>query len=137
MSPLSLPPLLPSSSWLGGAAMGAVPIDTSTRQFSAHAKQDGLHVVELFGGIGLGVLRAALAANYKIRCYTYVDKDITSRRIAKTTLSALHLQYPEQLPVSAVHSYDQKLPQDVSQCTSAYLEQLIATNGLVDLLGGN
>ena len=69
--------------------MGAVPIDTATRQFRPQAKHDGLHVVELFGGIGLGALRAALAANYNIRCYTYVDKDATSRRIAKTTLSAL------------------------------------------------
>ena len=95
VSPLSLPPFLPSSSWLGGAVMGAVPIDTSTRQFKPQAKQNGLHVVELSGGIGLGALRAALAANYKIRSYTYVDKDVTSRRIAKTTLSALQLQYPD------------------------------------------
>ena len=117
--------------------MGGVPIDTSTRQFSAQAKQDGLHVVELFGGIGLGVLRAALAANFKIRCYTYVDKDITSRRIAQTTLSALWLQYFEQLPAFAVHSFDKKLPQDISQCTSTFLEQLISSNGPVDLLGGS
>ena len=73
--------------------MGAIPLDTSTQTFSAHAKAEGLHVVELFGGIGLGVLRAAVAANYSIKCYTYVDKDIVSRRIAKTTLSALMLQY--------------------------------------------
>ena len=117
--------------------MGAVPINTTTRQIRPQAKHDGLHVVELFGGIGLGVLRAALAANFKIRCYTYVDKDITSRRIAQTNLSALQLQYPEQLPASAVHSFDKKMPQDVSQCTSAYLEQLINTNGPVDLLGGS
>ena len=70
--------------------MRATPLNTST-QHSAQAKADGLHVVELFGGIGLGVLRAALAANYSIKCYTYVDKDIISRRLAKTTLSALML----------------------------------------------
>ena len=45
--------------------------------------------MELFGGIGLGVLRSALVANYSIRCYTYVDKDPLSRRIALTTLEAL------------------------------------------------
>ena len=73
--------------------MGAIPLDTSTQQFSTCAKAEGLHVVELLGGIGLGMLRAALAANYSIKCYTYVDKDIVSRRIAKSTLSALMLQY--------------------------------------------
>ena len=117
--------------------MGAVPIDTSTRKFNTHARSEGLHVVELFGGIGLGVLRAALAANYSIRCYTYVDKDVISRRIAKATLSALMLQYPELLPASAIHSFDKKLPQDISQCTTSSLEQLISCNGPVDLLGGS
>ena len=45
--------------------------------------------MELFGGIGLGVFRSALAANYSVRCYTYVDKDPFNRRIALTTLKAL------------------------------------------------
>ena len=94
-------------------------------------------MVELFGGIGLGVLRAALGANYKIKCFTYVDKDIVSRRIAKTTLAALMLQYPAQLPACAIHSFDKKLPQDISHCTTPFLEQLISCNGPVDLLGGS
>ena len=76
--PLALPSLLPTSSWLGEAVLGASPLNTSTRHFSATAKRDGLQVMELFGGIGLGVLRSAMAANYNIRCYTYVDKDPTS-----------------------------------------------------------
>ena len=68
VSPLALPPLLPSSTWQGEASMGAVPIITTTQHFNTHAMAEGLHVVELFGGIGLGVLRAALAANYSIKC---------------------------------------------------------------------
>ena len=48
--------------------------------------QDGLHVMELFGGVGLGVLRTTLAAGYKVRCYTYSDKDPISRKIARATL---------------------------------------------------
>ena len=58
--PLALPTLLPSSKWLGDAIHGAVPINTSIRTLSSQATQSGLHVVELFGGIGLGVLLDAL-----------------------------------------------------------------------------
>ena len=117
--------------------MGALPVITTTQHFNTHAMAEGLHVVELFGGIGLGVLRAALAANFSIKCYTYVDKDIISRRVAKATLSALMLQYPALLPASAIHSFDKKLPQDISQCTTPLLEQLISCNGPVDLIGGS
>ena len=46
----------------------------------------GLHVSELFGGIGVGVLRSALAIGHQIRCYTYVDKDDVSRRVAAVVL---------------------------------------------------
>ena len=93
ITPLALSPLLPSSKWLSDVIMGASPINTATRQFSAQAKRDdGLHVLELFGGVGLRVLRTALAACYTVRCYTYVDKDAISRRIARTTLLALQRQ---------------------------------------------
>ena len=137
VTPLALPSLLPTSKWLGDAVLGASPINTSTRKFSTQASRDGLHVLELFGGIGLGVLRTALAANYTIRCYTYVDKDPISRRIARTTLRALQKQYPDQLPDSAVRSFDKRLPQDISQCSLTFLEGLLEFNGPVDLLGGS
>ena len=73
--------------------MASVPLDTSTQQCSTRARAEGLHVVDLFAVIGLGMLRAALAADYSIKCYTYVDKDIVNRRIAKSIISALMLQY--------------------------------------------
>ena len=92
--------------------------------------------MELFGGIGLGVLRSALAANYSIRCYTYVDKDPTNRRIALTTLKALQRQYPNQLPHAAIRSFDKRLPQDIRQCSITFLEAIIQFNVPVDLLGG-
>ena len=57
VSSLALPPLLPSSTWLGGSSMASVPLDTSTQQCSTRVKAEGLHVVELFGGIELGMLR--------------------------------------------------------------------------------
>ena len=135
--PLALPPMHPSSQWLGDEVLGASPINTSPRQFSIQAQQDGLHVMELFGGIGLGGLRSALAANYSVRCYTYVDRDPTSRRIARATLAALQQQYPEQLPNSAIRSFDKRLPQDISQCSVTFLEGLLSFNGPVDLLAGS
>ena len=110
VAPLSLPPLLPSSKWLGGAVLGEFPFNTATVQLSQQACTDGLHVMELFGGVGLGVLRSALAAGYTVKCYTYVDKDLISRRIARSVLNALQLQYPKQLPDAAIRSFDKRLP---------------------------
>ena len=67
----------------------AIPINTAVRQLAPQSIQDGLHVLEMFGGIGLEVLRFALAASHKIRCYTYVDKDVVSRRVAGAVLQKL------------------------------------------------
>ena len=69
--------------------------------------------MELFAGVGLGVLRLALAAGYSIRCYTYVDKDPVSRNIARSVLVALQLQYPTQLSDAAIKSFEKRLPQDI------------------------
>ena len=91
VTPLSLPPLLPSSQWLGGEVLGAFPLNTSTVQLSQKSCKEGLHVMELFAGVGLGVLRSALAAGYSIRCYTYVEKDPVIRNIARSVLAALQL----------------------------------------------
>ena len=99
---LSLPPLLPSSQWLGGAVLGAFPFNTSTVQLSQQSCTDGLHVMELFAGVGLGVLRSTLAAGYTIRCFTYVGKDPVSRRIARSVIAALQLQYLKQLSDAAI-----------------------------------
>ena len=65
-----LPPLLPSSDWAGRDMHNANPINTAVRQISLQSLRDGIHVLELFAGIGLGVLRAALAASFLIRGYT-------------------------------------------------------------------
>ena len=135
ITPLALTPILPSSAWLGDVVVGASPINTATRQFSAQCMQDGLHVLELFGGVGLGVLWATLAARYSVRCYTYVDKDPISRKIARATLQSLQHQYPDLL--AAINAFDKRLPQNVSQCSTSILRQLIASNGPVDMLGGS
>ena len=94
VTPLALSPLLPTSKWLGEVVEGASQINTATRQFNSQAKSDGLHVLDLFGGVGLGVLRSALAVGYTVRCYTYVDRDRVSRRIAHSVLRSLQQKYP-------------------------------------------
>ena len=108
--PFHPPPLLPSSQWLGGAVLGAFPINTVTVQLGQKACMEGLHVMELFLGVGLEVLRSALAAGYSIRCYTYVDKDPVSRQMVRSVLAALQLQYPKQLSDAAIRSFDKRLP---------------------------
>ena len=100
-SRLALPALLPTSEWLGDAIYGAIPINTSIRQLSLRAQRDGLHVLELFGGVGPGVLRVALSAQYVLRCYIYVKHDPISRRIVKEVLQRLQRRYPDQLMLSA------------------------------------
>ena len=137
VTPLARSPLSPTSRWLGDVAEGASPINTSTRQFSAQAIRDGLHVLELFGGVGLGVLRSALAARYIVRCYTYVDRDAVSRRIARSVLHYLQQQYPTQLKDAAITAFDKRLPQNIDQCSATILAHLTSYNGPVDLLGGS
>ena len=117
--------------------VGASPINTATRQFSAQGMQDGLHVLELFGGVGLGVLRTTLAAGYRVRCHTYVDKVPVSRKIACATIQSLQRQYPDLLSDASINAFDKRLPQNVSQCSTSISRQLIAHNGPVDILGGS
>ena len=136
-SPLALLALLPSSKWLGDAVYGAVPINTSIRKLSLQAQRDGLHVLELFGGVGLGVLRTTLSARHVIRCYTYVDHDPISRRIAKKVLQHLQQQYPDQLPLSATLAFEKRLPQSVQCISNLLLGNLVTRHGPVDLLGGS
>ena len=80
---LAHPTLTLSSAWLGTEVNVATPINTSILWISPRSLRDGVQVLEIFGGIGLGLLRDALAAKYIIRCYTYMDRDAINRRIAR------------------------------------------------------
>ena len=82
---------------MGDTMYNASPITTTIQKWTPDTKQNGLHVLELFGGIGLGVLRSALASGHQIRCYTYVDKDNVSRRVAAAVLRKLQDQFPDKL----------------------------------------
>ena len=114
-----------------------VPINTTTRQVAPQSLQDGLHVLDLFGRIGLGVLRFALASGHQIRCNTYVDKDDVSRRVATAVLRKLQHQFPDQLPDAAIHGFEDLLPQNVDQCSPTFLTNLVANHGPIDLLGAS
>ena len=72
-----------------------------------------------------------------MRCYTYVDRDATSRQIAHAVLASLQRQYPLQLPSTAIRGFEKRLPQSISAVSPLFLTTLVATNGPVDLLGGS
>ena len=137
INPSSLPFLLPTARWTGAEIDGTTPIDISVHQFSDSVKNKGLHIVELFGGIGLGVLRAALTGGYKMHTYTYVDRDPISRSIASAVLNGLQQLYPLQLPATVAKAFDRRLPPDISHVSNSFLRQLVADHGPVDLLGGS
>ena len=109
----------------------ASPITTTIKKWAPQTMQNGLHVLELFGGIGLGVLRSAL------KCYTYVDKDDISRHVAAAILRKLQLQFPDQLLDAALRGFDERLPQNIDQCSPTFLTNLVANYGPVDLLGAS
>ena len=137
INPSSLPLLLPTARWTGAEIEGTTPIDTSIRHFSDLVDTKGLHIVELFGGIGLGVLRTALAGGYKVHTYTYVDRDPISRSIARVVLNGLQALYPLQLPATATKAFDRGLPQDIAHISNNFLQQLLVDHGPVDLLGAS
>ena len=73
---------------MGETVYGAHPINYSIRNISPLSLQRGVHVMDNFGGIGLGVLRMTMAAGIVVRVYTYVNRG-----------SFTPLQRPAQLPL--------------------------------------
>ena len=116
---------------------GAVPINTFVRQSSPTSIRDGLHVMKTFAGVTCGVLQSALAAGYKVRMYTYVDRDPISRKMAWTKLRWLQSAYPTLLMDATVQAFDKRLSQNISLVGPLFLGNLVVRHGLVDLLGGS
>jgi len=84
-------------------------------------------VVDLFGGIGVG-LEMALRSGLHIKRYYHVDLDGVTRQIMQHRLSVLQQQYPDQLPVSALQGvWD--LPQDVHAISEGDLRPVGAGRG--------
>ena len=61
----------------------------------------------------------------------------TSRSIAAAVLQKLQQQFPDQLTDAALLGFGDRLPQNVDQCSSTFLTNLVANHGPVDLLGAS
>ena len=95
-------------------------------------------MVELFAGIGLGVLRTALAAGHNIRRYAYCDRDPVSRLIAKEVLQKLQQEFPKQLLDSAIFDFHVYLPNTIEDASKpSHLQNYLKRFGPVDLLGAS
>ena len=132
-----LPRIKLATYWEGETIYNAYPISYRPTRLSPKSIRDGLHVLELFARLGLGVPRTALVAGYNIRRYTYVDKDLVSRHITLVVLTRLHEQYLQQLITSAFIGYDNRLPQNVAHCITTFPANLVAKFGPVGLLGAS
>jgi hypothetical protein len=75
------------------------PLDSSTIHW--RPPEDGIVLLELFGGIGSGLV-AVLQAGLKIKRYIYVDVDEAAREVAKRHSRRLRTQFPELLATSAI-----------------------------------
>ena len=76
----------------GGEVYNAYPIHNQIRNINPTSLKMGVHVIENFAGVGLGVLRMTVVAGIKVRVYTYIDRDPVSRKIARHVLLQLQLQ---------------------------------------------
>ncbi len=88
-------------------------IDTGlvTDTFIPTAQQYGDVVLDLFGGMGVG-LEAALKCGLKVKRYLHVDTDESTTRVCKHRLADLQHQYSHLLLPGALHNVS-ALPQDV------------------------
>jgi hypothetical protein len=89
----------------------------------------GITLVELFGGIGTGLV-AILEAGLTVKRYVYVDNSQVSTRVARHHLHQLMVLYPQQLHSTAIHGCFSRLPHDVTLISEADLRHL----GPVDMV---
>ena len=74
-------------------------LDSSTNHW--RPLEDGIVLLELFGGIGNGLV-AVLQARFKVKHYIYVDVDEAARQVAKRHSRRLRTQFLELLATSAI-----------------------------------
>jgi hypothetical protein len=82
-----------------------VDIGPSLDNSTIHWKppEDGIVLLELFGGIGSG-LAVVLQVGIKVKRYIYVDVDDVARQVAKQHSRRLRTQFPELLAYDAILS---------------------------------
>jgi site-specific DNA-cytosine methylase len=103
------------------------PLDNSTIHWKP--PDDGIVLLELFGGIGTG-LAAVLQARIKVQRYVYVDTDEAARQVAKHHSQGLCVRFPELLTTTAILSSFSSLTGDIS----LILEKNLHWIGNVDLV---
>jgi site-specific DNA-cytosine methylase len=87
------------------------PLDSSTIHW--RPPEDGIVLLELFGGTGSGLV-AVLQAGLKVKRYIYVDVDEASRQVAKRHSRRLKTQFPELLATSAIKTSFSTLAADIA-----------------------
>jgi hypothetical protein len=103
------------------------PLDNSTIHWKP--LDDGIVLLELFGGIGTG-LAAVLQAGIKVQRYIYVDTDEAARQVAKHHSRGLCVRFPELLTTTAILSAFSSLTGDISLISKKDLHWV----GYVDLV---
>jgi hypothetical protein len=86
------------------------PLDSSTIHW--RPPEDGIVLLELFGGIGSGLV-AVLQTGLKVKRYIYVDVDEAARQVAKRHSRRLRTQFPELLATSAIKTSFSMLVGDI------------------------
>ena len=132
----NLPVLDPRTKRIGDNFRGASPIYTGVKHFQKADLERGLHVLDMFGGITCGGLRAILEVGYHVKCYTSIEVDDTSRAIVRCIIDRLQTQYPGQLSDSAIRGYSKRVPQDIALVDETSLNSLVQINGPIHLICG-
>ena len=109
---------LPDSTLCAADSIGNRPVGS---EFYAEAAQDGLVLVELFGGLCAG-LEMVLSAGFSVSQYFYSDISPQARHLSTHRVVALSLRYPGQFPASAYEPTLHQLPQDVRDIGPQHLE---------------
>jgi site-specific DNA-cytosine methylase len=87
------------------------PLDNSTIHWKP--PDDGIVLLELFGGIGTSLV-AVLQAGIKVKRYVYVDIDDVARQVAKHHSRGLRVRFPELLTTFVLLSAFSSLTSDIS-----------------------
>lgn len=136
------PPWIQPQQWVAAAAHlqgwqqgdsrvpAATLLDTGEvgAQFYALGREEGVVVMELFGGVGAG-LEAALQQGLSVKRYLYCDIDPKVRRVAQHRVQQLQQRYPQQLTAAAVKAAFSQLPQDVRKIQQQHLVAAGALEG--------
>lgn len=126
----------PRTRWMGGENHGVVPISNPIQQFSTSIDLDGVHVLDLFGGITFGGLRTILATGKGVTTYASVEIDDTSRANTRCVISQIQEEYLGQLPDDAIRGYNKCLLQDIQFVGEANLTELIDAKGPIHFICG-